>query len=60
MGEYLRMKLFVVLEAAKDNNDQFAVDACRRLLEANRKGWRLNRNAHDVELVNELFEACRE
>ena len=60
MSEYLRIKVFAVLEAAKDNEDQAVINACRRLIVADRKGWRPCRDLRDVELVHDLFEACRE
>ena len=37
----LRMQItWEVLEAAKDAGDEMVIAACRRVIEANRKGWR--------------------
>lgn len=43
-----------VLEAAKDNDDQAVIAACRRLIEADRKGWKKHHNAADYRLVLEF------
>lgn len=40
-----------VLEAAKDAADPMVVGACRRLIVANRLGWRKHAAARDWELV---------
>ena len=40
-----------VLEAAKDAGDQMVVSACRRLIVANRLGWRKHANLNDWNLV---------
>jgi hypothetical protein len=43
-----------VLEGAKDVGDQHVVAACRRLLVANRLGWRKHRASADWDLVREF------
>lgn len=40
-----------VLEAAEDNGDEQVVAACRRLIVADRLGWKKHAERHDVELV---------
>lgn len=40
-----------VLEAAKDAGDDMVVAACRRIIIANRLGWRAHGNADDLRLV---------
>ncbi|WP_200474605.1 hypothetical protein [Azospirillum argentinense] len=40
-----------VLEAAKGNNDATVISACRRLIEANRLGWKKHANPTDWALV---------
>lgn len=40
-----------VLEAAKDAGDQHVIAACRRLIVANRLGWKKYRKPADVEIV---------
>lgn len=40
-----------VLEAAKDAGDAVVVAACRRILTADRLGWRKHGNAADYALV---------
>jgi hypothetical protein len=45
-----------VLEAAKDNRDEMVIAACRRLIEANRLGWRKHHIAADYDLVQELAQ----
>lgn len=60
MCELLRYKTLTVLESALENTDQFVVASCRRLIVASRRGWRQYRDQRDVELVNDLFEACRQ
>ena len=48
----LRMQVVgQVLAAAKDNNDELVIAACRRLIEAERLGWRRHANAADWALV---------
>ena len=42
-----------VLECAKDNKDSTLIDACRRLIRANRIGWVRHAKRADVRLVNE-------
>ncbi len=48
-----------VLEAAKDAGDQMVVNACRRVITANRLGWRKHGCAADLKLVYEFYEAAR-
>ncbi|HEX3869426.1 MAG TPA: hypothetical protein VHV77_03215 [Pirellulales bacterium] len=40
-----------VLEAAKDNHDQIVIEACRRLIVANRRGWHKHHRPEDYRLV---------
>lgn len=47
-----------VLEAAKDNQDASVIAACRRLIEANRRGWRTHANQADKDLVYEFADGC--
>lgn len=46
-----------VLEAAKDNNDQMVVSACRRLIAASRLGWKKHADKADIALVWEIANA---
>ena len=48
----LRMQIvWNVLEAAKDNGDQMVIAACRRLIVADRIGWKKHAKRIDWELV---------
>jgi hypothetical protein len=40
-----------VLESAKNNGDELAIGACRRLINANRIGWRKHADRRDYALV---------
>lgn len=40
-----------VLEAAKDAGDEFVIAACRRIITADRIGWRKHGNPADFRLV---------
>jgi hypothetical protein len=40
-----------VLESAKNNGDDFVIAACRRLINADRIGWRKYADRRDYELV---------
>jgi len=40
-----------VLEAAKDNGDQMVIAACRRLIVADRIGWKRHAAKADWQLV---------
>ncbi|BCH23535.1 hypothetical protein [Mesorhizobium sp. L-8-3] len=40
-----------VLEAAKDNADEMVIAACRRLIVADRLGWKKHAKRGDIELV---------
>jgi len=40
-----------VLEAAKDNADEFVIAACRRIIVADRIGWRKHGNPVDLRIV---------
>jgi len=40
-----------VLEAAKDAGDEIVIAACRRIITADRIGWRKHGNAADLRLV---------
>lgn len=44
-----------VLEAAKDNGDTMVINACRRLINANRIGWRKHHNPEDWKMVQEFY-----
>jgi hypothetical protein len=45
-----------VLEAAKDAGDEMVIAACRRIIVADRLGWRKHGNPADLELVYSLAE----
>jgi hypothetical protein len=45
-----------VLEAAKDNGDDLAIAACRRLIVADRLGWKKHADRGDIELVMSLAD----
>jgi hypothetical protein len=40
-----------VLEAAKDAGDEMIIAACRRVITANRIGWRKHGNPADLRLI---------
>lgn len=40
-----------VLEAAKDADDRIVIAACRRIITADRIGWRKHGNPADLRLV---------
>jgi hypothetical protein len=40
-----------VLEAAIDADDPIVIAACRRVIEANRIGWRKHGNPYDLRLI---------
>lgn len=40
-----------VLEAAKDANDETLIAACRRIIVADRRGWKMHGNPADLKLV---------
>ena len=44
-----------VLEAAKDAGDELVVAACRRLIVANRLGWKKYADAADFKLVSSFY-----
>ena len=46
-----------ILEAAQDAGDQLVIAACRRVITANRLGWRKHGCAADLKLVYEFYEA---
>jgi hypothetical protein len=48
------MIVWQVLEAAKDAGDQMVIAACRRLIVANRIGWKKHANPADYRLVLEF------
>ena len=51
-NEPLRMTLtWQVLEAAKDAGDEMVIAACRRIIVANRLGWRKYGSKADLALV---------
>lgn len=43
-----------VLEAAKDAGDATVAAACRRLIEANRLGWKTHHSPADYKLVTDF------
>lgn len=43
-----------VLESAKDAGDIMVISACRRIIEADRIGWRKHGNKDDMALVMEF------
>lgn len=45
-----------VLDAAKDNGDELVIAACRRLIVANRLGWKKHAIASDVAIVRSFAE----
>lgn len=45
-----------VLEGAKDAKDELVIAACRRLIEANRRGWRKHASKADWQLVSAFAE----
>ena len=49
-----------VLEAAKDAGDEHAIACCRRLLEANRRGWKQHRDSKEWALVQECYDSITE
>jgi hypothetical protein len=52
MSEPPRMRTtWAVLEAAKDAGDEMVIAACRRIIAAERIGWRKHGNPADLELV---------
>ena len=47
-----RMRItWAVLEAAKDAGDEMVIAACRRIITADRLGWRKQGNPADLKLV---------
>ncbi|OCC05136.1 hypothetical protein BA190_09475 [Labrys sp. WJW] len=47
-----RMRIvWQVLEAAKDAGETVVLAACRRLVEADRRGWKRHANPADYQLV---------
>lgn len=51
-----RMRIvWAVLDAAKDAGDEFVIAACRRLINADRIGWRKHHDPADYSLVLELY-----
>lgn len=44
-----------VLEAAKDAGDETVIAACRRIIRADRLGWKKHGNAEDMKLVLEFY-----
>jgi hypothetical protein len=45
-----------VLEAAKDTGDAIVIAACRRLIAADRVGWRRHAERGDIKLVMSLAD----
>jgi hypothetical protein len=50
--------VWMVLEAAKANNDPTVAWYCRKCIEANRLGWRKYEGAKYYAVVREFYEAC--
>ena len=48
---------WVVLEAAKDAGDAHVIDACRRIITADRIGWRKHGDPADYSLVLSFYDA---
>jgi hypothetical protein len=48
---------FTVLEAAKDAGDEMMIATCRRIINADRIGWRKHGDPADYRMVREFFEA---
>ncbi len=48
---------WAVLEAAKDAGDEMVVAACRRIIVAERVGWRRHGNPADLRLVYSFADA---
>ena len=46
-----------VPEAAKDAGNEIVIAACRRLIEADRLGWRKHHRSADWKLVLTLYES---
>ena len=46
-----------VLEAAKDAGDQAVIDACRRILNADRLGLKRHGNPADIKMVCAFYSA---
>jgi hypothetical protein len=46
-----------VLEAAKDAGDEFVIAACRRIICADRIGWRTHGRREDFRLICEFHKA---
>lgn len=44
-----------VLDAAKDNQDDMVIGACRRLMRANAIGWRTHADPADWQLVKFFY-----
>lgn len=58
MNQTPRMSItWEVLEAAKDAGDGTVIAACRRIITADRIGWRKHGNPADYRLVLEFYGA---
>ena len=44
-----------VIERAKDAKDDFVIAACRRVIVADRRGWRTHGNPSDLDLVYAFY-----
>jgi hypothetical protein len=44
-----------VLEAAKDAGDEWIIAACRRIISADRIGWRKHGRREDFQLILEFY-----
>lgn len=55
-----RMKIvWTTLEAAKDAGVHEIAAACRRIITADRIGWRKHGNPADYQMVREAYEGLR-
>ena len=53
----LRMRIVAqVLERAKDAQDEVVIAACRRLIRADKLGWKKHADPHDWKLVKAFTE----
>lgn len=56
----LRMSItWDALEMAKDAGDTFVISACRRIIDANRIGWRKHGQKSDLNIVIAFYDGAR-
>lgn len=54
-----RMQItWMVLNAAKDAGDDFVIAACRRIITADRIGWKKHGNAADYSMVRDFYNGA--